>query len=180
MSANAQTTTTQASPAKASLMHSPLVIGIGGALLLAAFVFCSQIQIQTSEAYLLGKQPTDIGFSWSIVQQFTDLLSGKITGKEGIVDAACFVVEILTIIVGTALEVTAHGVRRSSDLLANAFVWLSLGLLVWNGFTDYQYASLPTGFCGQSFVAIAISLAVVFGLPGGIECLTRAVKAFKR
>lgn len=179
MSSNAPAASTKSSHSS-SLMHSPPVVFIGGLLLLSAFVFCSQIQIQTSEAYLLGKQPLDVGFSWSIVQQFKDLITGKITGVEGIVDAACFVVEILTIIIGCCLEITAHGVRRSSELLANAFVWLSFALLLWNGFTDYQYASLPTGFCGQSFVALAISLAVVFGLPGGIECITRAVAHFKR
>lgn len=153
---------------------------IGGALLLIAFAFCSQIQIETSEAYLLGKQPSDVGFSWSILQQLSDLLSGKITGKEGIVDAACFVVEIITIVVATCLEITAHGVRRSSELLANAFVWLSFLELAWNGWTDYQYAALPTGFCGQSFVALAISIGVVFGLPAGLECLVRGIVTLKK
>lgn len=163
-----------------SFMHSPLVVLIGGVLLGAAFVFCSFIQIQTSEAYLLGKQPTDVGFTWSILYQLLDLLQGKLVGKEMIVEGACWVVEIITVIVGVCLEVAAHGVRRSSEMLSSLFVWLSFGLLVWNGFTDYQYAPLPSGFCGQSFVALAISIGVVFGLPACIECLTRGGQGLRR
>ena len=174
----AKSTTKLAQPRKG---QNPLVLGIAGVALLLLMVGLSLFQIQTTESWLLQSPPPNIaGVAWGVVYQLGQLVTGQLTGSVGKAVAVGWSVEIITLVFGVALEVAAHGVRRSSELLASIFVLGGFGLLGFNGYTDFQYGSLPSGFCGQLFFAALMSFIVVFGLPAGIELLLRAKDEFMR
>lgn len=161
--------------------QNPLVLAILGAAIILLWVGLSLFQIQTTEAWTLQAPPPDIsGVSWGVVYQAGQLVSGGLSGAVGKAVAVGWSVEVITLVFGVALEVAAHGVGRSSELLKTLFLFGGFGLLAFNGWTDYAYGSLPSGVCGQLFFAGLMSFVVVFGLPAGLELLLRAWNEFKR
>lgn len=182
------TTTSSSTPAprsSSSTRHgsgpSPLVLIILAALLLGAWLGTSLFQIQTTEAWVLQGPPPGIqDISWAVLLQAWNLLSGNLAGNAGKAIVVGWVIEIITIVFGVALEITAHGVGKSSDLLKGIYIFAGLGLLFFNGYTDFAYGSLPSGTCGQLFFACVMTFIVVFGLPAGIELLLRALNGMRR
>lgn len=161
--------------------QNPIVLGLVGGLLLAAWLGVSLFQIQTTEAWALAGTPPGIAnMNWGVLMQAGQLFTGNLSGAVGKAVVIGWVVELLTIVFGVCLEVAAHGVGRSSDLLKSIFVFGGFGLLAFNGWTDYNYGSLPSGMCGQVFFAALMSFLVIFGLPAGIELLIRAKAEFDR
>lgn len=160
---------------------NPLVLAIAGVLLLGLTVGLSLFDIQVTESWILQGPPPNISdIAWGVIYQAGQLVSGQLSGPVGKSVAVGWSVEIITIVFGVALEVAAHGVRRSSELLAGIFVFGGFGLLLFNGYTNYQYGVLPSGVCGQLFFAALMAFVVVFGLPAGIELLLRAKAEFSK
>lgn len=176
----AQGTTTPVTHA-ARKGQNPLVLAIAGVAIVGLWLGLSLFQIQTTESWTLNAPPPDIaGVSWGVVFQAGQLVSGQLAGALGKAVAVGWSVEIITLVFGVALEVAAHGVGRSSQMLRGIFVFGGFGLLIFNGWTDYAYGSLPSGACGQFFFAGLMSFIVVFGLPAGLELLLRAKDEFTR
>lgn len=140
-----------------------------GGLALAGFVYSSFMQIQTSESFLLGGgSPVQMGFSWAVMIQLIDLVTGKLTGAQGYVDSICWTVEIVTLIVGLKCEQAVEGMRKSGHIMGDLFILAALILIGWNAIGDYFYVTLPSGFFGQAFGALVTSVAVVALLPLGL------------
>lgn len=180
------TTTSSSTPAprSTSTRHtgpSPLVLLILAALLLGAWLGTSLFQIQTTEAWVLQGPPPGIqDINWAVLFQAWNLVSGNLSGPVGKAIVVGWVIEIITIIFGVALEIAAHGVGKSSDEMKALFIFFGIGLLAFNGYTDYAYGSLPSGTCGQIFFAGVMTFIVVFGLPAGVEMLLRAMHGMRK
>ena len=161
--------------------QNPFVLAILGVLLLAAWLGCSLFEIQTTEAWILqGNPPGIANVAWGVLYQFGQLASGNMSGSVGKAMVVGWAVEIITLIFGCALEVAAHGVGRSSPELKGLFLFAGFALMAFDGYTNYNYGSLPSGQCGQLFFAGVMAFLVVFGLPASIEMLLRAKDEFTR
>lgn len=159
--------------------QNPVILALIGVGLLLAWVGCSLFQIETTEAWIMQGDPPGIAHvSWAVLIQAGQLITGNLSGVAGKAIVVGWIVEIITLVFGCVLEVAAHGVGRSSQDLKGLFIAIGLGLLCFNGYTDFAYGSLPSGVSGQAFFAVLMSFIVVFGLPAGIELLIRAKDEF--
>jgi len=160
---------------------SPLVLIIVGGLILAVFVASSLLQIQTTEAYILGGSTVSLSnANWQLFLQLPAFVSGQLSGPLAEAVAVGWGMEIITLIVSVAYEVTAHAVGASSDKLRRWYGTGAVILMALNGFTDYNYGTLSSGWLGQLLFAGVTSFIVVFGLVAGIACVERAFVEFRR
>lgn len=161
--------------------QNPVVLALIGGGLLAAWLGCSLFQIETTEAWVLQGDPPGLAHvSWAVLAQAGQLISGNLSGTAGKAIVVGWCVEIVTLVFGCVLEAAAHGIGRSSEDTKGLFIAVGAGLLIFNGYTDFAYGSLPSGTAGQLFFATLMSFIVVFGLPAGLELLIRAKNEFMK
>ena len=138
----------------------PILRLVLGLVLVGFFLLALMLQIQTSEAFLLGGSPVSLAANWGILSQPIDLARGMLP-----IDMAKAVmwgwgIELvyLVCVIG---EVSVHGRLQG---------WFKTGaviLVVFNFWTDFQYGSLASGFWGQvAFAAITSFIVAFFGVLG--------------
>jgi hypothetical protein len=175
-----QTQTTR----RPGMVHWPVTYIIVGFLLIIIGVIATTVEIKTSEINIMGgtmaltvhgkaviSPSPDLG----VLMQPVQLMQGKLSPV--MVDAVmwAWILEVLylTFVLGLGLIYT-H-IRSVNRALAFVFVTGTIGLIVWDCISNYNYTSLPSGQWAQLGVAIAISFAVAFfGIAGGI-CIEHGV-----
>ncbi len=138
----------------------PILRLVLGLVLVGFFLLALMLQIQTSEAFLLGGSPVQLAANWGVLSQPIDLLQGKLA-----LDIAKAVmwgwgIELvyLVCVIG---EVSVHG-RLNKWFKTGAFI-----LVAFNFWTDFNYGNLASGFWGQvAFAAITSFIVAFFGIVG--------------
>ena len=138
----------------------PILRLVLGLVLVGFFLLALLLQIQTSEAFLLGGSPVSLAANWGILSQPLDLARGMLPIEMAKAVMWGWGIELvyLVCVIG---EVSVHG-RLQGWFKTGAFI-----LVVFNFWTDFQYGSLASGFWGQvAFAAITSFIVAFFGVLG--------------
>ena len=137
--------------------HIPILKLVLGILLVGFFLLALMLQIQTSEAFLLGGSPVQLAANWGVLSQPVELIRGQL--PLDIAKAAMWGWGIeLVYLVCVVGEVSVHG---------------RLG-------GDFNYGNMASGFWGQvAFAAITSFIVAFFGLIG-LTLIWESITEFSR
>lgn len=138
----------------------PLLRLLLGVLLIVFFLLALMLQIQTSEAFLLGNAPVTLAADWGILRQPYDLVRGMlpISVAKAVMWGWGIELIYLACVIG---ELAIHG-RWQNVFKTGAFV-----LVIFDFWTDFNYGSLASGFWGQlAFAAVTAFIVAFFGIIG--------------
>jgi len=160
MSANAQAVT-----GKKSTFWARALVLLGAACV-SLWAVGTMAQIQTNEAFITGIQTVNIFHpDWSILWQIPDLVQGKFDATEGMAVLFGWTIEIVYLIFITGYEIAILAVQDASgQRAARWFRTLSYFIVIFDGWTDYQFGTL-----GQwGHLGAALIMAFVVGFLGTI------------
>lgn len=146
---------------------APLAKILLGVVLIGGFVYGSIISITTSEAFYLQGATANLTPNWSILAQPVWLMQGHLTSL--MVGAVLWGwgVELTFLICVAGYEVAHEGVRRNSQKMAYLFMTGMVGIIVFDGWSDFQYGNVAHGIWGQvAFAAIKAFTVLFFGTVG--------------
>jgi hypothetical protein len=160
-------------PAASHHGTAPVLKLLLGLLLIGFFLLALMLQIQTSEAFLLGSSPVQLAANWGVLNQPLALLQGQLP-----LDIAKAVmwgwgIELvyLVCVVG---EVSIQG-RLGGWFKTGAVI-----LVVFNFWTDFNYGQMASGFWGQvAFAAITSFIVAFFGVLG-LTLIWESITGFSR
>jgi hypothetical protein len=156
------TTTTATIKPSARGAVPPLGLFIVGVIALLFWAWGNLVQIQTSEAFLLGGGNISLVPNLHVLNQPFDFFHGTLSPD--LMKAATWAwgLEGLLLVVSIGVEYS-HIVQKHAR-------WFNTGaiiLLVLNSIADYQYGSVQTGFWGQvAFAAMTLFMSFFMGLVG--------------
>jgi hypothetical protein len=138
-----------------------------GGLLILFFVMGSILHISTSEAFFNHGSTVGIIANWSILQQPYDLITGKLAPNMQESVMWGWGIELVFLICVVGYE-TAHAhVRAASLRMSKLFRVGSVVLIFFDGWTDFQYGNIASGFWGQlAFALITAFIVFFFGTIG--------------
>jgi hypothetical protein len=131
------------------------------------------LQIQTSEAFLLGSSPVQLAANWGVLSQPVAVLQGKLPLDMAKAVMWGWGIELvyLVCVVG---EVSIHG-RLGGWFKTGAVI-----LVVFNFWTDFNYGQMASGFWGQvAFAAITSFIVAFFGVLG-LTLIWESITEFSR
>jgi hypothetical protein len=123
----------------------PLVIGT---TLLALWLVATLLQIQTSEAFLLGGPTVSLVPNWGILTQVPDLVQGKLTSDLAKAALWGWGIELVYLMAMVGYELAHEGVSRVNHQLSGVFQTLSIGIVAFDAYMDFRYGSLIVLFFG--------------------------------
>jgi hypothetical protein len=155
---------------------SPIPLLLLGVFLILLCVYASLLQIQTSEAFILNGPVTGLKPNKDILLQVPQFFQGQLSVTMTKAFMWGFGVEALYLICVIGYE-HAHGaVKSSNQTLAKIFVTGMVGCVIFNGWSDFQYGQMATGFWGQFAFAVITSFMVAFFGIVGVKFLEVAMK----
>jgi hypothetical protein len=151
----------------------PLLRLVLGLVLITFFLLALMLQIQTSEAFLLGGDPVTLAPNWGVLSQPALLARGLLPLNEAKAVMWGWGIEMvyLVCVVG---EVAVHN-RLQGYFKTGAFL-----LVAFNFWTDFNYGNLPSGFGGQVAFAGITSFVVAFFGVIGLNLVWGAITDFSR
>jgi len=138
----------------------PLLRLVLGVILIAFFLLALMLQIQTSEAFLLGGAPVGLAPDWGTLRQPLDLVRGLLPMdlSKAVIWGWGIELVYLVCVIG---EVSVQGRLQG---------WFKTGAILLVGFnfwTDFNYGSMPSGLGGQfAFAGITSFVVAFFGVIG--------------
>src|SRR5947209_2658140 len=138
----------------------PILKLVLGLVLVGFFVLALKLQIQTSEAFLLGGPAVSLAPNWGILRQPAELVQGSLTTDLAKAAMWGWGIELvyLVCVIG---EVSLHG------RLHGWFKTGAIALVAFDFWTDFQYGSLASGVGGQiGFAGITSFIVAFFGIVG--------------
>lgn len=133
-----------------------------GLLLIFFFLVGSLLHIQTSEAFFLGGQTVGLSPNWGILLQPWQLFTGQLTPRMAQAVMWGWGIEMTFLICVVGYETAHDAVAASSRRMASIFRTGTLALVVFNGWADFQYGNIASGFWGQVAFALITSFVVFF------------------
>ena|SRR6185312_5374105 len=142
------------------------------------FVFGLVMQLETTEAFLLGTGQVSIGNpNWGILWQPIELAQGQLSAD---LAAACFVaflVEVVYCLVMFGGEILMETIEHGNKIFSRWFKLLAIVMVVGNGVFDYNYGAVPRfGTWGHILFAACVAFAV--GVCG-LACVACFLKSWK-
>ena len=146
----------------------PLLRLVLGVILVVFFLLALLLQIQTSEAFILGGGPISLAANWGVLRQPLDLAQGLLPMEMAKAVIWGWGIELvyLVCVIG---EVSVPG-RLGGWFKTGA--WILVGFNFW---TDLNYGSMPSGFGGQFAFAGIISFIVAFFGVIGLSLIWSAI-----
>lgn len=159
---------TTAAPAKSATVHSAsgprVVIGI---LLELIFVAGSILHIQTSEAFFLSGDTVGLSPNWNILLQPWYLAQGTLVPRMAEAVMWGWGIELIFLICVVGYDIVHEGVARGNKTMAKLFRTGTVVLVFFDGYTDFQYGNVASGFWGQlAFALIMAFIVFYFGTAG--------------
>ena len=148
--------------ANARRPHSPLPVLVLGLALIVFWLLASLLQIQTSEAFILNGPAVTFNPDWGILRQPVDLVQGHLTPAMAKAAMWGWGIELIYLVCIIGYEVAHEGVRATNHHLAGWFSTGAVALIAFDGWTDFQYGQLASGFWGQVAFALVTSFMVAF------------------
>ncbi len=143
--------------------HSPWMYGVGGLGFLMFWFLALMMQVQTSEAMLIGGPQVNIFHpNWAIFMQIPDLFRGRLPQDEA--KAAMFAWGSEWVLLGCFLgwEEMRSAVAGTGKFLAGCFEFIGLAILAYNFISDFNYGTLGSGWWGQVGFAVLVSFMTMF------------------
>lgn len=146
---------------------SPVPMIVLGVLLLAFFVIGSILHIQTSEAFFLGGHTVGITPNWGILLQPVKFFQGELSPRMAEAVMWGWGIELVFLVCVVGYEVAHESVAAASSGMSKLFHTGMFVLVIFDGWTDFQYGNLANGFWGQlAFAAITAFVVFFFGTVG--------------
>lgn len=147
---------------------SPIPKIILGLALLVFFVMGSILHIQTSEAFFSGGHTVGLfAPRWSIILQPVAFLQGTLSPRMAETVMWGWGIELVFLICVVGFEVAHESVAANSSHMASLFRTGTLVLVIFDGYTDFQYGNVASGFWGQlGFACITAFIVFYFGIVG--------------
>src|SRR5215469_6593784 len=150
--------------------YSPIPKIFVGLLLLLFFIIGSILHIMTSEAFFLGGDAVNLlSANWQILLQPAQLATGTLAGGMAMQKAVIWGwgIELVFLIC-----IVGHGrlhknVRKSSKAMAKIFRVGTVLLVFFDGWTDFNYGNVASGFWGQLAFALITAFVVFYFGTGG-------------
>lgn len=133
-----------------------------GFLLLGFFIIGFMLHIQTSESFFLGAVPASMVPNWTILTQPWQLLQGQIPPRMAAAVIWGWGIELTFLICVVGYEIASDAVSASSRKLAGWFQSGTIGLILFNGYADYLYASTLSSPWGAIAFAAIVNFSVLF------------------
>jgi hypothetical protein len=159
--------------------HHPIFIVAVAVGFLALWVMGIMTQVQTNEAFITAAGQVNVYHpNWLVLWQLPNLLLGNTTAGEGASIMFGWGVELVYLGFVVSSEMLHDAASRSGRTMAGLFKVLSYGIVVFNGWTDYNYGSFgsSSGIGGHLLFAAIMSFIVgFFGTIGMylLECAWR-------
>lgn len=158
---NAPATTTPSTNTKQG--HPAAFIMVVGVAFLALFIVGVMTQIQTNEAFITHAGNVNVYKpDWSILFQIPSLVMGNLGPDEAAATIFGWGIELIYLGFIIGYEMLHNSVQRSGQLMASVFRTLSWVIIVFNGWTDYNYGTLGGGAWGHFGFALVTSFIVGF------------------
>jgi hypothetical protein len=160
------TTATPAPPPKSG--HPPIFISLVGIFFLALWIVGVMTQIQTNQALITGGQGVNVYQpNWRILIQPVLLVVGGLGANEAIATLVGWGIELVYLGFIIGYEHLHHSVSRSGQVMAKLFRFGAFAIIIFNGWTDYNYGTLGGGEWGHFLFALVMSFVVgYFGTIG--------------
>jgi len=155
------------------------VVGIG---LLALFLYCLLMQIQTTEAAMLGQQSlTTFMPNWQIFMQLKDLFSSRMTIAMAQAILVGWFIELFYLAAAFNHRKAVLSVKNSHEFITKGHDIVTIGILVINAYTDYNYGLGSNNIGGQILFATIMTLGTAIGGNVGLKFLVDAITSlFKK
>lgn len=142
-----------------------ILLGLG---LILFFGMGSILHIQTSEAFFLGGHAVGLfAPKWSIVAQPVQFVEGTLSPRMAEAVMWGWGIELVFLICVVGFEVAHESVASASARMASLFRTGTLVLVIFDGYTDFQYGNVASGFWGQlGFACITAFVVFYFGVIG--------------
>jgi hypothetical protein len=155
----------------------PLVIL--GVVLLAFWVLGSLLQIQTSEAFLLHGASVSFHPNWSVLMQPVALFQGTLDTNTAKAAMWGWGIELFFLVCILGYEIAHSAVSAANRRFTKLFQTVMIGIIAFDGWTDFQYGQLASGLWGQVLFAIMMMVIVMFFGVAGIGLIEYAVTGGK-
>jgi hypothetical protein len=147
---------------------APLLPVLLGVAVLLFWLLALMLQVQTSEAFILnGATVSSFNPDWSVLMQPVDLVRGQLSADMSKAVMWGWGIEFTFLICVVGYEHAHHALSKSSARMAT---WFRTGLIIliaFDGWADFQYGQLASGFWGQvAFALITAFIVMFFGLIG--------------
>lgn len=139
-----------------------------GLIVLAFGAMAIILQVQTSEAFILQGQPVNgVNPDWSILRQPIDFVQGHLSGDFSKAVFWGWGIELTFLVCVLGYEAAHGAIGRSSPRLASWFRTGMILLIAFDGWADFQYGQLASGFWGQvAFAGITAFIVMFFPIIG--------------
>ena len=153
--------TTPGSPRRSG--HHPMFVIAVGVGFMALFIVGLMTQVQTNEAFITHAGDVSIYKpDWSIIFQVPNLVLGNLASGEAAATIFGWGIELIYLGFIVGYEILQDSVQRSGQFMGGLFRTLSWVIVIFNGWTDFQYGSLGGGFWGHFGFAVVTSFIVGF------------------
>jgi hypothetical protein len=143
--------------------HHPWFILILGVAFLALWVIGIMTQVQTNEAFITASGQVNLYKpNWEIFMQIPNLVLGFSSAQEGSATLFGWGIELIYLGFVVGAELLHDAAARSGQTMAGIFKSLSYAIVVFNGWTDYNYGSFGSGIGGHLLFACIMSFIVGF------------------
>jgi hypothetical protein len=159
---------------------SPLPKILVGVLLLAFFVIGSTLHIQTSEAFFLSGPAVGLSPNWHILMQPWDLVQSNLSPQMAEAVMWGWGIELVFLICVVGFEVAHDGVAAGSRRMAGLFRTGTIVLILFDGYTDFQYGNVANGFWGQLGFALITAFVVFFFGTIGFRLIEHGIAEWSR
>ena len=124
-----------------------------------------------------GAQVTINSISWDVLLQPWTFLFGHLTMP---IQAVMWGwgIEIVTLWFAIAAEIAIHAVSASHARMSKVFFSVGLILMALNGYSDFNYGTLSSGWLGHFGFSVITSGLVVWGLVIGIRFIEKAFAVY--
>lgn len=163
---------------KAMRQYSAIPKMLVGMLLLTFFVIGSILHIMTSEAFFLGGEAVNLlSTNWQILLQPVQLVTGTLAGGMDMQKAVVWGwgIESVFLICIVGHERLHKNVRQSSKAMAKLFRVGTVLLVFFDGWTDFNYGNVASGFWGQLAFALITAFVVFYFGTGGWHLISEGL-----
>jgi hypothetical protein len=134
-----------------------------GAGFLALFVVGLITQITTNEAFITASGQVNIFKpNWQILLQIPNLVTGNASPSDAMATIFGWGIELIYLGFIVGYELMHESVYQTGQFMGGLFRTASWGIVLFNGWTDYNYGTLGSGIGGHLAFALMMSFVVGF------------------
>lgn len=156
--------------------RSPIPILLVGIFAVLMCIYASCLQIATSEAFILNGSTVGLKPNMQILWQVPQFFQGQLSADMSKAFMWGFGIQTLFLICIVGFDIAHGAVHSSHPTLGRMFIFGMVGCVIFNGWTDFTYGNIASGFGGQLAFAVITSMMVAFFGIVGAKFIEVAVK----